>query len=106
LGGESGLLVGLAPKPGELGAEFPEVFNLFSAQSLRVVAQTQELARPLTPAEIKRMQEEPVSRDTFRRENMAQKTRWHSYREATTTKCGFFASWNSRGCRMLRISIL
>lgn len=34
MGGESGLLVGLAPKPGELGAEFPEVFNLFSAQSL------------------------------------------------------------------------
>jgi len=43
---------------------------LFSAQSLRVAAQTQELARPLTPVEIKRMQEEPVSREAIAEERM------------------------------------
>ena len=35
----------------DLETEFLETFNLCTAQSLWVAAQTQELARPLTPAE-------------------------------------------------------
>jgi hypothetical protein len=62
--------------------EFSEVFNLCSAQSLRVAGLRRRHMNwrgPLTPVESKRMQVEKVSRESqprdYRgRENMAQKT--------------------------------
>jgi len=57
----------------ELGKEFPNVFNMCSVQSLWVAARTQEMKRPLTPAERKRRQEGNAPRETIAEERLCPK---------------------------------
>ena len=68
----------------DLGDEFPEIFNLCSAQTLENAAMEQEMIHPMT--EVKEKRYKAVSPGTLAknrgRKNMEHKTRWIRYQNA------------------------